>query len=145
MSGKPQSNPLILIWSIGAALILMILIVPFSLRDKGPQQRPAEDLDTRIAPVARFVMPVGGGAAAAGAGNDPAAIYASTCAACHEAGVAGAPKKGDAAAWAPRKAGGLDALVASATAGKGAMPPKGGATQLSDDEFRAVVQYISGT
>lgn len=144
MSGKPQSNPLILIWSIGAALILMILIVPFAMRDKTFADKPTEDVDTRIAPVARFTMPVGK-AGDTGAAKTPEQIYAQICSACHETGAAGAPKKGDAAAWAPRKAVGLDALVASATAGKGAMPPKGGAAQLSDDEFRAVVKFISGS
>ena len=80
-------------------------------------------------------------AAAAGAGNAPPALYAQVCQACHAAGVAGAPKIGDKAAWAPRLAQGIDGLTASAIKGKGAMPPKGGST-ASDAEIKAVVTYM---
>lgn len=68
-------------------------------------------------------------------------IYNTACIACHGAGVAGAPKLGDKAAWAPRLKGGLDAVVASAAKGKGAMPAKGGYTG-SDAEFYASVEYL---
>ncbi|MGE4088394.1 MAG: c(7)-type cytochrome triheme domain-containing protein [Immundisolibacter sp.] len=71
------------------------------------------------------------------------AIYDSTCAGCHGTGIAGAPKFGDAAQWAPRAKAGLDALVRSAVNGtaKG-MPPKGGRGELTDAQIRAVVQYM---
>jgi cytochrome c5 len=81
-------------------------------------------------------------AAAAGAGNAPPALYAQVCQVCHAAGVAGAPKIGDKAAWAPRLAQGIDGLTASAIKGKGAMPPKGGST-ASDAEIKAVVTYMA--
>ena len=61
--------------------------------------------------------------------------------ACHASGVAGAPKFGDKAAWAPRIQTGLDALTTSAIKGKGAMPPKGG-TAAPDAEIKAVVAYM---
>lgn len=95
----------------------------------------------RIAPVAKVELQTG--AKAGGGAKDPATVYKGICSACHDAGVAGAPKKGDKAAWAPRLAQGIDALVKSATAGKGAMPPKGGAADLSEAEFKAMVEYIS--
>jgi cytochrome c5 len=79
-------------------------------------------------------------AAAAGA-NAGEALYKQTCIACHGAGVAGAPKFGDKAAWAPRIKQGLDALVQNAIKGKGAMPPKGGSS-ASDADMRAAVQYM---
>ena len=60
---------------------------------------------------------------------------------CHVAGVAGAPKHGDKAAWAPRVGAGLDALTATVIKGKGAMPPKGGSA-ASDAEIKAAVQYM---
>ncbi|MBW0169167.1 MAG: c-type cytochrome [Hydrogenophaga sp.] len=75
---------------------------------------------------------------AAGAGES---LYKMACAACHVAGVAGAPKFGDKAAWAPRVAAGVDALTASVIKGKGAMPPKGGSA-ASDAEIKAAVQYM---
>jgi cytochrome c5 len=75
---------------------------------------------------------------AAGAGE---ALYKQTCFACHGAGVAGAPKFGDKAAWAPRVKQGLPALVQSAMKGKGAMPPKGG-SNASEQELRAAIEYM---
>ncbi|CAM3141941.1 c-type cytochrome [Cupriavidus taiwanensis] len=53
-------------------------------------------------------------------------VYEQVCAACHAAGVAGAPKFGDKAAWAPRLKEGMDAVHNFALKGKGVMPPKGG-------------------
>ena len=70
--------------------------------------------------------------------------YRTACAACHMTGAANAPKLGDKAAWAPRIATGMDALVNSAIKGKGAMPPKGGRMNLSDDEIKSTVAYMVG-
>ena len=69
--------------------------------------------------------------ASAGSGE---ALYKQTCFVCHATGVAGAPKFGDKAAWAPRLQQGVPALVQSAMKGKGAMPPKGG-TNASEQEL----------
>ena len=80
-------------------------------------------------------------APAAAATGAPPALYAQACQVCHAAGVAGAPKLGDKAAWAPRLAQGIDGLTASAIKGKGAMPPKGGST-ASEGEIKAVVAYM---
>ena len=80
-------------------------------------------------------------AAATPAAAGPPALYTQICSACHAAGVAGAPKFGDKAAWAPRVAMGIDALTASAIKGKGAMPPRGGST-ASDADIKAVVTYM---
>lgn len=80
----------------------------------------------------------------ASAQTDPKSVYDSACSACHGAGILGAPKFGDAAAWQARaKNGGVDGLVKRAVAGtdKG-MPPKGGRADLSDAQIRAVVQYM---
>jgi cytochrome c5 len=68
-------------------------------------------------------------------------VYESTCVACHGAGVAGAPKFGDKAAWAPRIAQGVPTLVGSALKGKGAMPPKGGSA-APDADVKAAVEYM---
>ncbi|MBS0449040.1 MAG: cytochrome c5 family protein [Proteobacteria bacterium] len=80
-------------------------------------------------------------AAAAPAAGTPPPLFAQVCSACHATGVAGAPKVGDKAAWAPRIAQGIDGLVASAIKGKGAMPPKGGST-ASEADIKAVVTYM---
>lgn len=75
-------------------------------------------------------------------GADGKAVYDKTCVACHATGVANAPKLGDKAAWGPRVATGKDALVKSVLAGKGAMPPKGGAADLKDDDVQAAVDFM---
>ena len=68
-------------------------------------------------------------------------IYESVCVACHQAGVSGAPKFGDKAAWAVRLKPGLDEVQKIATKGLNAMPPKGGYSG-SDAEFRAAIEYM---
>ena len=85
----------------------------------------------------------GGGRGAAGGKPDGKKIYDTTCAVCHGAGVAGAPKFGDKAAWAPRLKTGIDALYASALKGKGAMPAKGGNASLADADVKAAVDYMA--
>lgn len=73
-------------------------------------------------------------------------VYNKTCALCHAAGVAGAPKPGDKADWTPRIAQGNDVLYKHAlegfTGAKGAMPPRGGAATLTDDEVKSAVNYM---
>jgi cytochrome c5 len=73
-------------------------------------------------------------------------VYNAVCLACHGGGIAGAPKTGDAAMWGPRIAQGADTLNKHAlegfTGAAGFMPPKGGRTDLSDDEIIAAVTYM---
>jgi cytochrome c5 len=79
------------------------------------------------------------------AANNPGAgeaLYKQACVACHAAGVAGSPKFGDKAAWAPRIQTGIDALTASVIKGKGAMPPKGGSAASDADIHSAVVYMV---
>lgn len=76
-------------------------------------------------------------------GFDVEAKYTQSCGACHGMGVAGAPKAFDVAAWQPRLATGIDALVTSVTQGKGAMPPKGLCMDCSNDQFKALIEYMS--
>jgi cytochrome c5 len=94
------------------------------------------------APSAAATAPVVAAATPTAAKPDGAKVYAMGCNACHAAGVAGAPKFGDKAAWALRSKAGLDALVASVTKGKGAMPPKGAVANATDAELRAAVEYM---
>ncbi len=72
---------------------------------------------------------------------DGAALYKTACFACHDAGVAGAPKLGDKNLWAPRVGKGIDGLVKTVLSGKGAMPPKGG-TQMTEAQIREVVEFM---
>ena len=69
-------------------------------------------------------------------------IYERACGLCHTTGIGEAPVLGDSAAWAARMESGRDALIASAISGKGIMPPKGGQSQLTDDEVASAVDFI---
>lgn len=82
------------------------------------------------------------GAAAAPETRSSEQIYQSKCFGCHGTGAAGAPKVGDADAWAPRIAKGMDALLSSAVNGLNAMPPKGLCMDCSKEELRGVIEYM---
>lgn len=69
-------------------------------------------------------------------------IYRQACAFCHDKGVAGAPKTGDAAAWSARIAQGVDTLRSVAVKGRGAMPAKGGNPALGDADVHAAVDFM---
>jgi cytochrome c5 len=83
-------------------------------------------------------------AAAKGNAGKGKSVYDSACTVCHAAGVAGAPKAGDKAAWAPRLKTGMAALYTSSLKGKNAMPPKGGNLSLADADVKAAVDYMVG-
>lgn len=103
------------------------------------QAAPAAAPTAAVAPAAPVVAAAAPATASkAGAGE---ALYKQACFACHAASVAGAPKFGDKAAWAPRIQTGLDMLTASVIKGKNAMPPKGGSS-ASDADIRAAVEYM---
>ena len=84
----------------------------------------------------------------AGAGSSTGApsaaeTFSKTCATCHTAGVAGAPRLGNKEDWAPRVAKGKDVLYQSAINGLApAMPAKGMCFTCSDDELKALVDYM---
>ncbi len=69
--------------------------------------------------------------------------YNKTCAVCHAAGAAGAPKTGVAAEWETRMAKGMDALVESVDKGMNAMPPKGMCFDCSAEDFTALIEYMA--
>lgn len=78
--------------------------------------------------------------------NSGEEVYNSACVACHGLGVAGAPKMGDVAQWAPRIAQGMETLYTHAIEGyngsAGVMPAKGGRADLTDDHVRISVDYM---
>jgi len=105
--------------------------------------------DNALLAIAPTAVPVAGAAAPAAAGaelTDGKSVYESACVACHATGLAGAPRIGDAAAWAPRIAQGLATLeqhaIGGFQGGAGVMPAKGGRTDLSDDAVRAAVEHM---
>jgi len=142
---EQHSSKGIMVATIVVAIILTAVVVPFSMKGErsAADAGSADQADSRIQPVARFELAKAAPAAAAGP-KDGATIVNSVCGACHNTGVAGAPKTGDKAAWAPRIAQGNDTLYKNAIAGKNAMPPKGGAADLSDAEIRGAVDHLVG-
>jgi len=141
---------------IVAIILLVQLVVSHPAAD--PNAMTDKAIATRLQPVGRVEFgpagPVpdskGPAATKSRAAAAPATpqkpdgkkVYDTTCMLCHATGVAGAPKFGDKAAWAPHLAHGMDALLQSALKGKGAMPPKGGNPSLSDDDVRAAVVFM---
>ncbi|VEN73285.1 putative Cytochrome c-555 [Candidatus Desulfarcum epimagneticum] len=69
-------------------------------------------------------------------------IYAASCATCHDSGVAGSPRLGNADDWTPLLAKGGAVLRSHAMRGFNAMPPKGGRLDLSDCDFESAVGYM---
>jgi cytochrome c5 len=118
--------------------------------------RYLESVRERIQPVARVAVAgqdnsalkiesVGPATPAAAVPADGAAAYETACAACHGAGIAGAPKVGDKAAWGPRIAQGKDTLYNHAIQGftgkTGVMPAKGG-RDWPDDIIKQAVDHM---
>jgi cytochrome c5 len=107
-----------------------------------PAAAPAAAAPAVAAPAPSAPSPAASAPAGAASAAEGKALYDRVCVACHQAGVAGAPKFGDKAAWAPRIATGMDALYASVLKGKGAMPPKGGQMAAPDADIKAAVDYM---
>jgi len=80
--------------------------------------------------------------AISGSVNADKKTYDTRCVACHATSVAGAPKFGDKAAWAPRIATGIDTMMGVVKKGKGAMPPNGGCADCTDAQLKSTIQYM---
>ena len=121
-------------------------IVTSDMDSGGDRQRAR--IEGNIKPVGQVNVgsaPASGGATEAVAAAGPRSgdqVYNASCLACHSTGVAGAPKVGDQASWAPRAAKGLDSLLATAVSGLNAMPPKGTCADCSDEELKAAIEYM---
>ena len=152
---------------VGIILVVQLAVGSYGSRSlKDDPSMAADQVAKRLAPVAQVAVdpnapaaaPASAAAAAvaaampavaiapaaakAGAAADGKATYDAVCNVCHGAGVAGAPKLGDKAAWKPRIATGKPALYAASLKGKGAMPAKGGNTTLSDEAVKAAVDHM---
>jgi cytochrome c5 len=144
--------------TIGLIILARIIAANTSVANRAEDPVFQRQVEERIQPVARVAIagqdnsslapPAAAAAVAATAAADLTGeqIYNQACVACHGAGVAGAPKLGDKAAWAPRIAQGMDTLHTHALQGyqgkAGYMPPKGGRTDLSDQSVMNGVDYI---
>lgn len=142
---KQHSSKGIMWATIIVAIVLSAIVFLLTMKQSTSAADAAaageDQADIRIQPVARFELTKAAAPTDEGP-KDGQTIYNSVCSACHIAGVAGAPKIESKSDWAPRIATGAEALYASVLHGKNAMPPKGGATNLSDDEIKGAVDYI---
>jgi cytochrome c5 len=144
---------------IGIAILLYVLarIVASGTQEKHVITDPVNQavVAERIAPVAKVAVAGQDNSALApvqAAAAEPAKelggeeVFNMACMACHGAGVAGAPKFGDKAAWAPRIAKGADTLHKHALEGfqgnAGFMPPKGGRADLADKSIMNAVDFM---
>ena len=121
-------------------------LVAAALSGCGPGASGGGDMSPEA--VARRIQPVGmvelrPAGAGGGVPKTGEQVYTAQCTACHATGAAGAPKLGDAAAWAPRIKTGYDALLASALKGKGNMPPQGGGAFSEFEIGRALVHMAN--
>ena len=147
---SPQNDSAFLrmfLFILGAlvAFSIIIMFIAGSVTDELEQKQAGDsrlqaEVAKRIAPVGEVEIAAADAAPAAPKSGDQ--VVTEACNACHATGALNAPKIGEAAAWTPRMGGGLDGLVQSAIAGKGAMPPRGGAAALSDEEIRAAVVHM---
>jgi cytochrome c5 len=134
-----------------AAFAIVLVILATNLTSEVSEYKPEEVVIENIKPVGEVYIagesepePVAAVADASDAAGPKTGeqVYNSNCLACHGTGAAGAPKTGDAAAWAPRIAAGMDSMLANATSGLNAMPPKGLCMTCSDEELQGAIQYM---
>jgi cytochrome c5 len=143
----PIKTPKQLIWAVALSFIVPILLIVLLANYVTAQNKPAAGSDAMgEQAVAARLQKIG--AVEIKDVSDPASmktgaqVYAAQCTACHAAGVANAPKLGDAAAWAPRIKTGYEALLTSSLKGKGAMGAQGGG-DFSDYEIGRAVVYMA--
>lgn len=122
---------------LGVALTLSLSVNASDLSD--------DAIKKRIAPVGGVYL-AGAEPVVAAVPTGPRSgesVYQASCFGCHGTGAAGAPKKGDAAAWGPRIAQGKATLLKHALSGLNAMPPKGLCMDCSDDELKAAIEFMT--
>lgn len=137
-----------------AVLAVVLIFTAISLTSDVSEYKPEEIVLENIRPVGEVYVAgkseppaqetATAGAAAAAGPKSGEEVYNGNCIACHGSGAAGAPKVGDAAAWAPRIAKGMDTLLNHAINGLNAMPPKGLCMACSDEELRSAIEYMIG-
>jgi cytochrome c5 len=146
-----------------AATLLVMAYIIYSREPKETNPEQPQQIAARLAPAGAVYAGNTGRAAMAaaqeaaakaaaaqvafGGSTDGKTVYEGLCHSCHTAGVAGAPKLGDKAAWAPRIAQGIDTLVKHAIEGYHGpdgnfMPPKGGMPSLTDEQVKNTVQWV---
>jgi cytochrome c5 len=154
---SPEQLAAVVFLAFAVPIVIIVILTQFVT---GPSSDPAKSMnedavarrikpvgdvvfgDSQPAAVAAAPAPAAPVVAAAPAKVDGKAVYDQACSVCHAAGIAGAPKVGDKAAWAPRIAQGKDTLYTHAIGGIRGMPAKGGNASLADAEVKAAVDVM---
>ena len=127
-------------------LLVIVTAIGLSLSVHALTDKQKDEIAERIKPVGSVCLQgdatCGAAAAASSGPRSGDDVYKTSCLACHDTGAAGAPKKGDKAAWAPRIAQGMDTVYSHAINGLNGMPPKGTCMSCSDDDIKAAVDFI---
>jgi cytochrome c5 len=139
----PQQLIVVVLLAFLVPVIGIVLLVQLVINKPSadPSALAPEAVAQRIQPVGRVEFGAAGAAASGPRSGED--VVKSACAACHQAGVANAPKIGDKAAWALRIKTGLNGMLAVAIKGKGAMPPRGGVADLSDFELARAIVFMA--
>jgi len=140
----PRQLLTVIILAFVAPVILIILLATYVVRSAssgvaGSDAMTEQSVADRMRRVGVVVVADTSGGKTLQTGE---AVYTAACSACHAAGIAGAPRTGDAAAWAPRLRQGFDLLVKHAVEGFKAMPPKGGNMNLDSIEVARAVAFM---
>lgn len=126
-------------------ITVAVAMLSFAVLAQTPaEDKSQEELKARIAPVGQVYL----------AGSEPVAakpagprtgeqVYQGACFACHATGALDAPKKGDAAAWKPRLAQGMETLHKHAIEGIRSMPPRGTCGDCSDDDILNAIKFMT--
>jgi len=127
-------------------LLVIVTAIGLSLSVQALTDKQKEQIAERIKPAGSVCLQgdatCGAAAAASSGPRSGDDVYKTSCMACHDTGAAGAPKKGDKAAWAPRLAQGMDTIYGHAINGFNGMPPKGTCMTCSDDDIKAAVDFM---
>jgi cytochrome c5 len=144
----PMAKPMLVggLVLIGAAVAVLVLNLLSTIEKNST--KGAEDTTMQAKAADANLTPVGSVNAvdksivkAARSGEE---VYNAVCTSCHAAGVLGAPKLDDKAAWAPRVANGLDGLMKNATNGLNSMPARGGDPSITDEELSNAIVFMTG-
>lgn len=142
----PKQLIIVIVASFVIPIALIVMLVSLVTGGKRVDEQglalKLESIAERIKPVAAVNLKATDGPKVFLSGQE---VYTQNCKACHEAGVANAPKFGDAAAWAPRLKQGYDTLVNHSVNGIRAMPARGGNGDLADYEVARGVVYMTAS
>ena len=137
---SPKQLIIMVFASFFVPLVIILLLMVFV--NNGKRGESTATTEQLIKPVAQLNFKDASGPKELQTGEQ---VYKAVCSSCHSIGAAGAPKFGDAGAWAPRIAKGYDSLLSSVLKGKGAMPARGGSSpaDVSDYELGRAVVYMA--